>query len=142
MPSIYGLSEICIYPSTASEPFGLTMLESLSTAKPMIVTNMGGMPEIVMNDINGYVVNVKDFETLASRIEHLLSEPRVSKRLGTTGRKMVCTHYTKGIMTKSHLDIYRNLLKGVKPDIKTNEEVYEKKDSSEKTRDNYSSYTA
>lgn len=115
MPALYGLSEICIYPSTASEPFGLTMLESLSTAKPMIVTNMGGMPEIVMNDVNGYIINVKDFETLASRIEHLLSEPKVSKRLGTTGRKMVCTHYTKGIMTKSHLDIYRDLLKGARP---------------------------
>jgi glycosyltransferase involved in cell wall biosynthesis len=114
MPALYGLSEICIYPSTASEPFGLTMLEALSTAKPMIVTNMGGMPEIVMNDINGYIINVKDFEALASRIVHLLAEPKVSKRLGTTGRKMVTTHYTKSIMTKSHLETYRDLLKGGK----------------------------
>ncbi len=112
MPALYALANVCVYPSTAAEPFGLTMLESLSTAKPMIVTNTGGMPEIIMNNVNGYVINVKDFETLASRIDHLLAEPRVSKRLGYTGRQTVCTHYTKGIMTKHNLDIYGSVLSG------------------------------
>lgn len=112
MPELYALSQVCIYPSTAPEPFGLTMLESLSSGKPMIVTNMGGLPEIIMNDVNGYVIKVKDFETLASHIEHLLAVERVRERLGLTGRQMVTTHYTKGIMTKCHLDIYKRVLSG------------------------------
>jgi len=41
---LYEISDICLYPSSAPEPFGLTMLEAMSMAKPMIVTNMGGMP--------------------------------------------------------------------------------------------------
>ena len=36
---LYEIAEMCIYPSTVGEPFGLTMLESLSSAKPMIVTS-------------------------------------------------------------------------------------------------------
>jgi hypothetical protein len=59
------------------------------------------------------VIKVKDFETLASRIIHLLEEPRVSKRLGVTGRQTVCTHYTKEIMTKCHLDLYKRVLSGI-----------------------------
>jgi glycosyltransferase involved in cell wall biosynthesis len=112
MIELYSLAQVCIYPSSASEPFGLTMLEALSSGKPMIVTEMGGMPEIIMNGINGYVIKVRDFEALASRIEYLLGADGVRKRLGNTGRQMVTTHYTKEIMTKCHLDLYERVLSG------------------------------
>jgi glycosyltransferase involved in cell wall biosynthesis len=110
MVELFSLSDVCIYPSSASEPFGLTMLEANSSGKPMIVTEMGGMPEIIMNDVNGYVIKVRDFEALASRIEYLLGADRVRKRLGRTGRQMVTTHYTKELMTKCHLDLYGKVL--------------------------------
>lgn len=110
MIELFSLADVCIYPSSASEPFGLTMLEAGSSGKPMIVTEMGGMPEIIMNDINGYVIKVRDFETLASRIEYLLGRDEVRKRLGNTGRQMVTNHYTKEIMTKCHLDLYEQVL--------------------------------
>ena len=112
MLELYGLAQVCIYPSSASEPFGLTMLEAGASGKPMIVTEMGGMPEVIMNDINGYVVKVKDFEALASRIEYLLGREDIRKRLGNTGRQMVENHYTKEIMTKCHLDVYEQVLSG------------------------------
>lgn len=110
MIELFSLAHVCIYPSTASEPFGLTMLEAGSSGKPMIVTDMGGMPEIITNDVNGYVVKVRDFEALASRIELLLSAEDVRKKLGNAGRKMVTTHYTKEIMTGCHLDVYNQVL--------------------------------
>lgn len=112
MSELFSLADVCIYPSSASEPFGLTMLEAGSSGKPMIVTDMGGMPEIIINDINGYVIKVRDFEALASRIEYLLGNERVRKRLGNTGRQMVTAHYTKEIMSKCHLDLYEQVLSG------------------------------
>jgi len=62
---LYGVSQVCMYPSTTGEPFGLTMLESLSSSRPMIVTDSGGMPEIIQDGITGYVIPIKDFEVLA-----------------------------------------------------------------------------
>ncbi len=112
MPGLYSLSSVCLYPSSVPEPFGLTMLESLATATPIIVTEMGGMPEIIMNDINGYVIKVKDFETLASRIEFLLTDEKTRKRLGNTGRQIVTTHYTKEVMAQCHLDLYTKVYSG------------------------------
>ncbi len=112
MPELYSLSQVSVYPSSVPEPFGLTMLESLSSGKPIIVTEMGGMPEIIMNDINGYVIKVKDFETLASRIDYLLADHKTRKRLGNTGRQIVSTHYTKQIMTQCHLDLYAKIFSG------------------------------
>ncbi len=110
MPELYSLANVCVYPSSAPEPFGLTMLESLSSGKPIIVTMTGGMPEIIMDDVNGYLIKVKDFETLASRIVHLMSEDKTRKRLGNTGREIVCTHYTKEIMAQSYLNVYNRVL--------------------------------
>ena len=104
------LAEVCVYPSTGSEPFGLTMLEALATARPMVVTNSGGMPEIVQGGINGYVVPVKDFETLALKVMQLLDNKALRNRLGNTGREIVLSHYTKEHMTENYLQLYKKIL--------------------------------
>ncbi len=110
MPKLYAASDVCVYPSSSSEPFGLTMLEALSSAKPMVVTETGGMPEIVKDGINGFVVPIKDFEALASRVIQLISNNELRDRLGYTGRQMVEQNYTKEIVTRNTLDVYRELL--------------------------------
>jgi len=114
MAQIYGLSEVCMYPSSVGEPFGLTMLESLSASKPMIVTDAGGMPEIIQDGINGFVIPVKDFEALASRIIQLLADDRLRHRFGYTGRQMVLSHYTKEIVAKNNIAVYQQVLKNNK----------------------------
>lgn len=110
MPDLYAASWVCVYPSTASEPFGLTMLEALSSEKPMVVTEAGGMPEIIKDGINGFVVPVKDFESLASRIIQLISDKDLRDRLGKTGRSMVEQHYTKEIIAKNTLNAYKRFV--------------------------------
>ena len=107
MPSLYAASSVCVYPSTASEPFGLTMLEALASGKPMIVTEAGGMPEIIKDSVNGFIVPVKDFESLASRIIQLLANNDLRERLGYTGRQMVELQYTKQIIAENTLRLYR-----------------------------------
>ena len=111
MAQIYALTEVSMYPSSVGEPFGLTMLESLSAGKPMIVTDAGGMPEIIQDGINGFVIPVKDFESLASRIIQLLANDKLRHRFGYTGRQMVLSHYTKEIVTKNNIEVYKQVLK-------------------------------
>jgi len=96
MPKLYAASMVCLYPSTASEPFGLTMLEALASARPMVVTEAGGMPEIIKDGIDGFIVPVKNFEFLASRVIQLLADKELRERLGYTGRQIIEQQYTKG----------------------------------------------
>lgn len=109
MARIYAACDVSLYPSSVGEPFGLTMLESMSAAKAMIVTDAGGMPEIIRDGINGFVIPVRDAETLASRIIQLLANDRLRRRLGATGRQMAMAQYTTDIVTANNIDIYRNL---------------------------------
>ena len=110
MKELYALSRVCIYPSTVGEPFGLVMLEAMATANPIVVTNAGGMPEIIKDGINGFVIPVRDFEALASRIVQLLEDDRLRERLGYTGRQIVESQYTKEKVTAETLGVYRKLL--------------------------------
>jgi len=107
MPALYAASKVCVYPSTVSEPFGLTMLEALASARPMVVTGAGGMPEIIKDGINGFIVPVKDFEALASRVTYLLTRDDLRERFGYTGRQMVEQQYTKEIVAENTLRVYR-----------------------------------
>lgn len=110
MKELYAVSDVCLYPSSVGEPFGLTMLEAMATAKPMIITNAGGMPEVIKDGINGFVVPVRDFELLAAKINTLLDDERLKNRLGYTGRQIVESLYTKERVTKDILSVYRHLL--------------------------------
>ena len=111
MPELYRVSEVCLYPSTAAEPFGLTMLEALATERPMVVTQTGGMPEIIRDGVNGFVIPVRDYETLAARVISLLNNTSLRERLGCTGREMVQQQYTKKAITRATIEVYRNALK-------------------------------
>lgn len=110
MNELYAASDICIYPSSSSEPFGLTMLEAMATAKPMIITNSGGMPEVIHDGINGYVVPVRDFELLAAKIKNLLGDKQLRNRLGYTGRQMIESHYSKERVTENIISVYKKSL--------------------------------
>lgn len=112
MKELYAVSEVCIYPSSFDEPFGLTMLEAMATARPMIVTASGGMPEIIRDGINGFVIPRRDYEALAEKIDILLDNERLRRRLGYTGRQLVESSYTKGRVTEETLSLYRKVLSG------------------------------
>ena len=110
MVRLYAIADVCLYPSTVGEPFGLTMLESLASGKPMIVTNSGGMPEIIQDGINGYIIPIRDYEALATRVVNLLDDEGLRDRIGTTGRKFAELRFTKEIMTENNIRIYREAL--------------------------------
>ena len=110
MRELYAASDICVYPSSSNEPFGLTMLEAMATAKPMIITNAGGMPEVIKDAINGFVIPVRDFELLAAKINTLIEDERLRNRLGYTGRQMLESQFTKERVTRDHLDLYKKFI--------------------------------
>ena len=110
MPDIYSVSDVVVYPSSVAEPFGLTMLESFAARRPIIVTDMGGMPEIVQNEISGYIIHHRDYEALSDRILSLLANDHLRKRMGEVGRRSVEQHYNPAIMTRAHLRVYSEVI--------------------------------
>ena len=108
MINLYQLAEFSIYPSSFEEPFGLTMLESLACGKPMIVTDCGGMPEVIKDGENGFVIKRNDYNALAQKCLYLLKNEELRQELGKNGRKMVEKSFTTEEMTKNTIEVYKS----------------------------------
>lgn len=106
MPALYNIADVVLYPSNAWEPFGMTMLESMACKKPIIVTRTGGMPEIIHDGVNGFVIPVRDYEKLAMLTIQLLKNPERCKQLGEAGYSMIQEMYTENHVTDNTLALY------------------------------------
>ncbi len=110
MVKLYAIAEVCLFPSSTGEPFGLTMLGSLASGKPMITTNSGGISEVIQDGINGYIVPTRDHEALAIRIITLLGDENLRERIGSTGRRLTELRFTKEIVADNNIKVYKDVL--------------------------------
>lgn len=110
MPKVYKAAEVCWYPSSFQEPFGLVMLEAMATGKPIIVSRAGGMPEVIRPGYNGFLVSPMDHEALARYTIFLLRNPSIGAAIGQNGRRLVEQYYTVEVMTRATLDVYQEAL--------------------------------
>lgn len=81
LPRYYNLADIVIIPTAYSEGTSLACLEAMATAKPVIVTNVGGLYDIIKNYQNGLIIQ-PDSNQLAKAIINLLENSNLRKKLG------------------------------------------------------------
>jgi glycosyltransferase involved in cell wall biosynthesis len=70
---IYHLSDIIFIPSQEKESFSYVALESLKYKVPVVASNVGGLPEIIKNNVNGFVVNKKNSKEFEKKILYILN---------------------------------------------------------------------
>lgn len=76
------------------EPFGMTPLEAMACATPVVGSRVGGIKSSVVDDETGYLVPPRDPEALAKRVMLLLSERDLRLRMGRAARRRIEEHYT------------------------------------------------
>jgi len=75
------------------EPFGIVALEAMSVGTPVIVSDTGGLSEIVDHGRNGLKVYPGNVESLQTQLTLLLNDPHWAKEIGHAGQRSVETHY-------------------------------------------------
>jgi L-malate glycosyltransferase len=91
------------------ESFGVSVLEAMSCAKPVIVTNTGGLAEIVSSE-NGVKVPVEDVESTADAMTKLLKDKNLRIQMGERGREIVLQKYEWSATIKLMIGAYQKLL--------------------------------
>jgi glycosyltransferase involved in cell wall biosynthesis len=89
----FNSADIFIHP-TLNDCFPLVILEAFQFSLPVISTFEGAIPEIVKNNVNGYLVNPNDIKGLADRIEFLFLNPLKIKSIGKANRIKYEKEYT------------------------------------------------
>ena len=95
----------------ASESFGVAVLEASACEKPVVVSNIGGLPEVVINNTTGFLVEKENVNEISRTLERLILNEKLRKELGTNGREFVIKSYNWKNNVESMINIYNNLLK-------------------------------
>ena len=101
----YQKADVLVNPSL-SEAFGMSLVESMATATPVIATKIGGMTEIVEHGVSGLLVEPANSQDLAEAIIEIISEPSRAREMGQAGRKKVLQCYSWEKITQSLVSHY------------------------------------
>ncbi|MFC2131543.1 glycosyltransferase family 4 protein [Bacteroidota bacterium] len=111
MPAFMNAMDISILPSLR-EAFGLVVIEAMASGLPVIATNAGGVPEIIIHKQNGLLFEPFDIDTLAQYMKLLAKDRKLREKLGKQARIDSETRYDyinqSGKFFNYVIDMYKN----------------------------------
>ena len=99
-------ADICVAPSLWREPFGLTLLEFMSQARPVVTTDNGAQHEILTDGKEGLLIPPGNPEALASAIRTLAENPEKRKQMGEAGKATFLRQFSYDLFYQRILKIY------------------------------------
>ncbi|MSS83514.1 glycogen synthase [Actinomycetaceae bacterium WB03_NA08] len=121
--ALLSIADVFVTPSVY-EPLGIVNLEAMALELPVVGTKTGGIPDVVHDGVNGYLVpieqlddgtgtpvNPQQFERdMAQRITKLLEDPELARAMGRKGRIMAEEHFSWEAIGRQTVDLYQTLL--------------------------------
>lgn len=109
VPNILQQLDVLILPSLF-EGFPMIILESLCSGTPVIASRVNGIPEVIIHNKNGLLVEPRDIQGLINGMEFYINNPEMIKKHGDLGRSIILSNFTKEIMLDKHKNLYIQLL--------------------------------
>ncbi len=109
IPEILKTIDLFVLP-TLQEALGTSFLEAMAMKKPVIGTNVGGVPEVVNNGITGILVEPEKPAALAGAIIALLKDKEKMRIMGDEGRRIVEKKYNVDVMATNLFNFYNSLM--------------------------------
>ena len=103
-------SNLLVIPSRM-ESIPQVIKEAFFLQIPIVATNVGGIPELIENNVNGLLVTSENSEELLNKINELLANKEMSKRLSDAGYNFVMKNLTWEILLPKYIQFYEDLLK-------------------------------
>ena len=109
MARIYNASDMFVLPSL-EDNLPNTMLEALACGTPVISFDIGGMPDVIVDDVNGKLVSFKDDVQLSRVILDLVFNPEKRSSMGVKGSLLMHEKYKLEDQANSYLNLYDDIL--------------------------------
>ena len=100
-----------ILPSEWYENCPMSIIEAFASGKPVIGSNLGGIPEMISSDYNGYQFNYGDVEDLKAKIRNLTNNPALAVKLGKNAEEFVNKYYSMENHMNQLIELYESLAK-------------------------------
>jgi len=109
LPAYYQKAQVVVVPSVWKEQFGFAGIEALACNTPCVASNIGGIPEWLIDKQTGYLVKPRNSSQLAQKIIYLLDHPKLANNMGKNGRKLVEQKYSLSLHWQILNKIYRSI---------------------------------
>jgi glycosyltransferase involved in cell wall biosynthesis len=90
---VFHAADVVCQFSRWEEVFGWMIAEAMAHGKPVVATRVGGIPELITDDVNGYLVGRGDAPAMSERILKLVGDRDLRGRLGASGREVVARKF-------------------------------------------------
>ena len=101
--------DIFVLPSL-SEGIPMALLEAMAASRAVVASRVGGIPEIIEDTFEGFLVEPMDVNSLAERCRRLIESPDVARRMGEQARKRVERDFSATAMADRVASVYKELL--------------------------------
>lgn len=108
VPKYYAAADIIVYP-TLYEPLGNVILESMAAGRPIVASNVDGIPEVFVRGA-GYLVE-PSAEDIGDRLQQLIEDPTLRKKMGAVGRRSVGGHSWQNVARRT-VEVCEKVLAG------------------------------
>lgn len=102
----YYRANVFVAPSVWDEPLGLVILESMAASTPVVVTRKGGIPLAVKDGYNGLFVRPRNAKDIAEKVNRILENDEMRRRMGKNARKIVEEKFTWSIIAQTFMRVY------------------------------------
>jgi len=102
---------------SGNEGTPVSAIEALGAGRPVVATRVGGVPDVVRDGVDGYLVEAGDVAGLAEALARLAADPELRDRMGAAGRERVLPRYAVERLIDDVDRLYRSLLEveGLRP---------------------------
>ena len=107
-------SSFVVVPSICYENCPFSVLETLAIGKPVIGSKIGGIPELIEDNKNGFLYEYDDILELSRRINELFNNKKLRDRMSKRSKELAITKYDIEKYYEHLINVYENLLGGVK----------------------------
>jgi glycosyltransferase involved in cell wall biosynthesis len=101
---------IACLPTCLPEGVPKSLIEAAACGLPIVTTDIPGCRELVSDGVNGFLVPLRQVESLAAALRTLLNDPALRARMGAAGRARVLEQYSLPRVVDAHLAVYGELL--------------------------------
>jgi glycosyltransferase involved in cell wall biosynthesis len=105
----YAAFDAVILPS-GNEGTPVSAIEALAGGRPVVATRVGGVPDVIRDGVDGFLVEPGAVDDLADRLARLARDPKLRDRMGEHGRERVLERYSVDRMLDEIDLLYRSLL--------------------------------
>lgn len=113
LANFYSKAKAVVIPSICYEQFPIVAVEAMGHGLPVIASRLGGLPEVIDNNVTGLLFEPGNPDDCAKKIEFLWENPELCRQMGNAGKEKAFRQYSEDVYYNNLIEVYKKAMKMV-----------------------------